>query len=175
MSASLRVVEREDHRVYLNEICWNSERSTVVDPTMDALVWACRQADQADSDPLREMQRRSAKELQGRESRSPRRRSLPHLRLIRLYHETTVVPCAGREPPARDRAVSGYTDSSFPHLRGDRLMTVSSRSRRHCSLNRRQPPGRAHPDPERPRSPPRSGLISITPARVEQTPGASRR
>jgi hypothetical protein len=40
--------------VILNEICGFSERrSTVVDITMDALTWARKQAEQADSDLLR--------------------------------------------------------------------------------------------------------------------------
>jgi len=53
----LKVVEREDHRVILNEICGkNSERrSTVVDPTMDAVESFRKQLDGAGIDVLREL------------------------------------------------------------------------------------------------------------------------
>jgi transposase-like protein len=53
----LRVVEREDHRVILIEICSRNSgrRSTVVDTTMDGLAWLRKQVEQADTDLLREM------------------------------------------------------------------------------------------------------------------------
>jgi hypothetical protein len=52
----LTVVERDEHRVILNEISRNSgRRSTVVDPTMDALAHLRRQVTEADTDLLRRM------------------------------------------------------------------------------------------------------------------------
>ena len=50
------VVEREDHRVILNENCGNSERrSTVVKDRIDALEDFRKQLEGADVDLLREM------------------------------------------------------------------------------------------------------------------------
>jgi hypothetical protein len=66
----LRIVEREDHRVILNEICGrNSERrSTVVDPTMDAVEAFRKQLDGAGIDVLRELVKVFAKRLMAEEA-----------------------------------------------------------------------------------------------------------
>jgi transposase-like protein len=60
------VVEREDHRVILNEICGNSERrSTVVGNRIDALEDFRKQLEGADVDVLREMVKIFAEQLMG--------------------------------------------------------------------------------------------------------------
>src|SRR5918994_394672 len=60
------VVEREDHRVILNEICGNSERrSTVVRNRIDVLESFRKQLEGADVDLLREMVRIFAEQLMG--------------------------------------------------------------------------------------------------------------
>src|SRR5215218_4121697 len=60
------VVEREDHRVILNENCGNSERrSTVVKNRIDALEDFRKQLEGADVDLLREMVKIFAEQLMG--------------------------------------------------------------------------------------------------------------
>jgi putative transposase len=60
------VVEREDHRVILNENCGNSERrSTVVKDRIDALEDFRKQLEGADVDLLREMVKIFAEQLMG--------------------------------------------------------------------------------------------------------------
>jgi hypothetical protein len=60
------VVEREDHRVILNENCGNSERrSTVVKNRIDALENFRKQLEGADVDLLREMVKIFAEQLMG--------------------------------------------------------------------------------------------------------------
>jgi len=60
------VVEREDHRVILNEKCGNSERrSTVVKDRIDALEDFRKQLEGADVDLLREMVKIFAEQLMG--------------------------------------------------------------------------------------------------------------
>src|SRR6266508_3878234 len=69
MKGRLRVLESRDHRFILNEDRQkNSERrNTVVEPTMDPLVWLRKHLEEADTDLLREMLHTFIQALMGAE------------------------------------------------------------------------------------------------------------
>jgi hypothetical protein len=107
------VVEREDHRVILNENCGNSERrSTVVKNRIDALEDFRKQLEGADVDLLREMVKIFAGpgrlRSRGRAPRGPTRaRRGPHEEVPYFILQTAIIAEEG--PDSRLGAAVGPT------------------------------------------------------------------